>query len=169
MELWDIFDENRNPTGRLHERGKPLNPGDYHLVVHVWIQNSRGEYLISKRTPNKHFPNLWECTGGSALAGETSLQAALREVREELGIVLPPENGRLIRSDICREDFSDVWLFHHDADLKNVVLQEGETCGAKWAAKEDLLALRATGELVPVFDYLEWLFDQKASKDLPQE
>ena len=161
MELWDVLDENRNPTGRVHERGKPVKPGDYHLVVHVWIRNSRGEYLISKRTPNKPYPNLWECTGGSVLAGETSLQAALREVREELGITLLPENGRIIRSGIRRDDFFDVWLFQHDADIQSVVLQEGETCDAKWATKESLMKLWAEGELVPTLGYIDWLFEQQ--------
>ena len=49
IELWDILDENGNITGRLHERGKPMVEGDYHLVVHVWIMNHKGEFLISKR------------------------------------------------------------------------------------------------------------------------
>ncbi len=160
MEFWDVLDENRNPTGQVHERGKPVNPGEYHLVVHVWIQNSRGEYLISKRTPNKPYPNLWECTGGSVLAGETSLQAALREVQEELGIILPPENGRVIRSGIRRDDFFDVWLFHHEADIQSVVFQEGETCDAKWATKDDLMKLWEEGELVPTLGYIDWLFEQ---------
>ena len=41
-ELWDVYDENRNCTGRLHRRGDPLSEGEYHLVVYVWMLNSRG-------------------------------------------------------------------------------------------------------------------------------
>lgn len=88
-EIWDIYDENRNLTGKTIKRAEYINKikeNEYHLVVHIWIKNDNNEWLISKRTPNKHFPLLWECTGGSALAGEESLTAALREVKEELGI-----------------------------------------------------------------------------------
>ena len=43
-ELWDIYDEHRKKTGRLHRRGDDLAPGEYHLVVHIWIENSRGQF-----------------------------------------------------------------------------------------------------------------------------
>ena len=48
-ELWDILDENGNKTGCLHERGKPMRKGEYHLTVNVWIENDNGEYLIHGR------------------------------------------------------------------------------------------------------------------------
>ena len=85
-ELWDIYDENRQLTGRLQRRGDPMQEGDYHLSVHVWMQNSRGEFLITQRSPNKGYPLMWESTGGSALTGDDSLTAALREVEEETGL-----------------------------------------------------------------------------------
>jgi hypothetical protein len=44
-EFWDILEENGNATGRLHERGKPMRDGEYHLEVSVWIENENGEYL----------------------------------------------------------------------------------------------------------------------------
>jgi 8-oxo-dGTP pyrophosphatase MutT (NUDIX family) len=92
IELWDVLDENGNATSRFHERGKPMNKGEYHLEVSVWIENDNGEYLISQRSPNKTFPNMWECTGGSAVAGDGSLTTALKEAKEELGIILEPQN-----------------------------------------------------------------------------
>ncbi|MBR5797799.1 MAG: NUDIX domain-containing protein, partial [Clostridia bacterium] len=76
------MDENRRPTGRTHLRGVPLPTGDYHLVVLVLLQNDQGECLITRRAPNKGYPNMWEFTGGSALAGDDSLHAALREAKE---------------------------------------------------------------------------------------
>ena len=39
-ELWDIYDKDRNFTGRTHRRGDPLPSGDYHLTVHVWLQHT---------------------------------------------------------------------------------------------------------------------------------
>ena len=162
MELWDIYDCNRKKTGHTHERGKPMNAGDYHIVVHIWIQNSVGEFLITKRTPNKKYPNLWECTGGSAIIGDTSLDAALREVKEETGLTLDPKNGKVILSYRRDKmyDFCDVWLFRQDFDISEVVLQEGETCDAKWATEQEIRSMIGLEKFVPVFDYIEKVFNE---------
>ena len=100
-ELWDIYDSDRNPTGRVEPRGS-LVIGDYHLVVHIWLMNEKGEILVTQRAQNKPWGLFWETTGGSVLAGETSLQAAVREVRvgatKTIGeFVVAEELGRYIR------------------------------------------------------------------------
>lgn len=60
MELWDILDGEGNKTGKTIERGKRMGQDEYHLLVQVWIKNSNGEFLITKRSPNKKlFPNMW--------------------------------------------------------------------------------------------------------------
>ena len=80
MELWDLYDANRRKTGQDHVRGEVIPAGCYHLVVHVWIRNSAGQYLISQRSASrKSFPLMWETVGGSVLKGEDSLAAAVRE------------------------------------------------------------------------------------------
>ena len=63
-EKWDLYDVNRNKTGLTWIRGMAIPKGYYHLVVSVWIQNDCGEYLLSRRHPNKQYPLCWECTGG---------------------------------------------------------------------------------------------------------
>lgn len=153
-ELWDVYDENRGRTGRIHRRGDPLEPGEYHLVVHVWIRNGRGEYLLTKRSPNKGYPNMWESTGGSALAGDDSLTAALREVREETGLVLDSKNGQIIHSYSGADYHTDVWLFRQEYDLTDVMLQEGETCDKMAATTEMIASLSASGQFVP-YSYLQ--------------
>ena len=167
-ELWDILDCHGNPTGRLHERGRPMQEGDFHLVVHVWILNSKGEFLISKRTPNKPLPNMWECTGGSAVAGDDSLTTALKEVREEMGITLEPQNGQLFKQykhahevDVGAGAFVNIWLFRQDVDLSDVVLQPGETCDAMLAGKDKISRMIEDGTFCPreVFPYLDELFN----------
>lgn len=155
MELWDVYDRDRNLTGRFHERGKDMKPDDYHLVVQIWIENSKGEWLISKRSPEKWMAGKWEATGGSVVAGEDSFTGALREVREELGISLDPKKGRLVSStryDYPRwrnPGFIDLYVFRHDCPIESVVLQKGETCDAKWATAEEIHAMKASGELYP--------------------
>ena len=81
MELWDVYDEQRQPLGKTHVRGVPMAPGEYHLVVFVWVFDGRGRVLMTKRSPEKRsYPNKWEHTGGAAQAGESSLQAIQREL-----------------------------------------------------------------------------------------
>ncbi len=166
-ELWDIYDINRNKTGRTVERGKPMAQDEYHIVVNVWVKSSQGKWLISKRSPNKHYGNLWECTGGSAVSGEDSLLAALREAKEELGIKLNADNGYLFTTGVRQHrsfpDFLDVWVFKQDIDIASVIFQQGETCDVKWATSKEILEMEKAGEFIPltVFPYLEKLFESE--------
>lgn len=70
MEKWDLYTRNRELTGREQIRGEAIPEGFYHLVVHVWLKNKQGQYLISKRSADRPtYPLFWECTGGSVLSG----------------------------------------------------------------------------------------------------
>lgn len=158
-ELWDVYDEDRNLTGRLHRRGDPLKPGERHLVVHIWLRNVEGKFLLTKRAPTKGYPNMWECTGGSALAGDDSLTAAIREVLEETGLTVLAENGRCIYTYPIRNNFTDVWLFDTEALIEDVVLLEGETTDAKYATREEIMQMYQEGILVP-FPYIDHIFDR---------
>ena len=110
MEKWDLLDGDGRPLGQTLVRGDKLRPGQYHLVVHIWVEDSKGRLLIQKRAPHlKLMPDTWAVTGGSALAGEDSLTAAARELSEELGIEAAPSElkrlGRLRR----RNSLCDLW------------------------------------------------------------
>ncbi|MFP4462207.1 MAG: NUDIX hydrolase [Thermotogota bacterium] len=163
MELWDVLDENRNKTGRLVERENPdslLEPGEYHLVVFAFIRNRDGRFLISKRAPNKTFPNMWEITGGSAVTGDDSETAILREIKEELGIDVDPEKGRLLKSfkiDDDRSFFADIWYFEHDVDLSQVVCQPEEVTEAKLASKDEMMKMVNDGVFAMNWFVLECL------------
>lgn len=155
-ELWDVYDFQRQRTGRTIRRGERMAADEYHLVVQIWIHNSRGEWLISQRAQVKSHPLQWEPTGGSVLAGEDSLEGALREVREELGVVLNPARGTLFCS-ARREQFTwenpgflDVWVFEHDCDIRDVTLQTEETCAAMWATESEIQRMIAEGRFVPM-------------------
>lgn len=149
-EVWDVYDINRRALGKTHPRGIPLPKGEYHLIVLVMLQNDEGELLITRRAPNKGFPNMWEFTGGSALAGDDSLTSALREMREETGIELDPKNGRIVAQEQAWSDaFGDIWLFRQNFDLDSIVLQEGETTAAKTATRQEILRMIDEGEFMP--------------------
>ncbi len=100
MESWDLYTKYRKKTGKEHIRGEQIQEGYYHLVVHVWIQNKKGEYLISQRAANRPiFPLMWECVGNSVLKGKKVL-TGIREAKEEVGIVLEPSQGKKLFSKI---------------------------------------------------------------------
>ncbi len=103
MEKWDLYTKYREKSGKEQIRGEKIPNGFYHLVVHVWIRNCKGEYLISQRSVSRPtFPLMWECVGGSVLMGESSIDGALREVKEEVGLWIynpKPENSFLLKSE----------------------------------------------------------------------
>lgn len=64
-----------------------INDGIFHLVCDIIVRHADGDYLIMQRDARKHYGGMWEATtGGSALAGESPLQCAMRELFEETGI-----------------------------------------------------------------------------------
>ena len=87
MEVWDLYDVNRQKTGETCFRGCTLPDGRFHLVVNVCVFNDQGAMLIQQRQSSKvPYHDLWALSsGGSAIAGETSAMAASRELQEEIG------------------------------------------------------------------------------------
>ena len=149
MELWDILDENGNLTGRTIVRGQPLKEGEYRLVVHIWIRNSKGEYLIQKRSAQVNaWPNIWGVAGGSAIKGESSLTAALREVKEELGLSFEPEMLKGITRFKLKNVFSDLWLVCQEVSLEDVRMQEEEVSEVKYAGIDEILSMIKNNEFI---------------------
>lgn len=152
MELWDLYDENRLPLGRTHPRGEPVPKGAYHLAVIVVILNARGEVLLTRRAREKDAcPGWWENTGGSALAGETSREAIIRELREETGIAARPEAFTLLLREDCRTDAHfDIYALTWEGAPEDVRFQPGETDAARWVPLAEWEAVAGTqGTLCP--------------------
>jgi len=160
MELWNIYDQFRHMTDRIHERGKEMMPGDYHLVVHVWIVNDDGQYLIQRRQPWKiGFPNMWDCSAaGSAIMGDDSEQAAIREAKEEIGIELDMERAERLFTVKFPEGFDDIWLVRQNITMEELHLQEEEVVDARWASEEEIKEMVKNGEFIP-FTYFDLLFE----------
>ena len=97
-ELWDVYTADKQKTGRSHRRGEQLNVGEYHLVTNGIIFNLAGQVLLQQRSFHKMSrPGLWTAEiGGSALVGETSQQALVRELSEEMNICVPAHQLRFL-------------------------------------------------------------------------
>ena len=153
MELWDIYDKDKKPTGRTMERNNwCLRDDEYHLTVLGVIVKPDGRFLITKRVMTKAWaPGWWEVSGGAAMAGETSLEAVKREVKEETGLdVSNAEGGYLFtyhRENPGEGDnyFVDVYRFMVDFKDEDLCLQEAETDGYMLATAQEIKELSEKG------------------------
>lgn len=164
MELWDVYDINRNKIDKVIAKRGYLNKGEYHLVVHLCIFNSKGEMLIQQRQDfKKIFPGLWDLTcGGSAIKGETSQDAITRELQEELGIKIDFSNVRPKLTVNFDEGFDDIYLITKDVDLFKLKLQEEEVKNVKWASKEEIISMIKEGKFIHFYESLiTLLFDTR--------
>ena len=138
MEYNDIYDADRKLTGRLHRRGTHWRSGEYGLVVCVWVYDGRGKILLTRRAPGKSFAGTWENSGGAARAGETSIQAIARELREETGIRAESAEFELLTTTRDRNTFYDHYCLKRQVPLEDIVLQPGETDDVRWATFEEI-------------------------------
>ena len=165
MELWDVYDKYRHKTGRVHQRGIPMDEGDYHLVIHVWIVNSKGEFLIQRRQPwKKGWGGMWDCaTAGSAIKSDSSIDAVIRESKEEIGVDIDGENlERLFTVDFKR-GFDDIWIVKQDIDIKDLILQQEEVADARWATLDEIKEMIKNGEFI-AYSYIDRLYNMVESK-----
>jgi 8-oxo-dGTP pyrophosphatase MutT (NUDIX family) len=158
MEYWDLYDRNGNSLHKTQVRG-PTNKNEYHVVINVWIKNDDNKIILTKRHPDKPWPNKWECTGGALIAGEDSISGALREVKEEIGIDI--KNIRFIERTINDgySYFRDVYLCNENIKLEETKLQEGEVIDINWFTKEEVKELAKNGEIAEPLNYIAEYID----------
>lgn len=145
-EYFDLYTADRRKLGRKIQRGVPVPHGEYHIVVQIMSVNSKGEILLTQRVPQKTSGGRWECSGGCAVSGETSREAAVRELFEETGI-------RALTSEISLEwtlttdsMLRDFYMVHKDVGLDRLVLQSTEVCAAKWVSFDRLEEMVENGQ-----------------------
>lgn len=156
MELWDIYNVNKERTGRTMKRNDwNMQPGDYHLTVLGVIKRPDGRFLITRRVLTKAWaPGHWEVSGGAAMAGEDSIDAVRREIKEETGIDVTNAKGGYVfsyRRDNPEEKdnyFVDIYRFEMDVKDEDVKLQEEETLGFKFASLDEIKEIADRGEFL---------------------
>jgi 8-oxo-dGTP pyrophosphatase MutT (NUDIX family) len=160
MELWDAYDAEGNPLGFTLVRDRPIPDGVFHVVVEVITLTPAGLLLITLRHPDKPYGLKWETTGGSALAGEETRTAAVRELAEETGIRVRPENLVPVAAFAIHSDLMRTYAVIADIGPADIRLQEGETVGFEFVTPSEFAAMCAAGEVAePIArrlpDYLE--------------
>jgi len=165
MEKWDVYDINRIKTGKTAERGwDDFLPGEYRMVVHVCIFNSKNEMLIQQRQNFKAgWPNMWDITvGGHSIAGETSQQVVQRELFEELGYHVDFTDIRPYFTINFGMGFDDYYIVKADINIEELKLQKEEVQQVRWASKAEILAMIENNEFIPYYrSLIGLLFDMQ--------
>lgn len=143
MELRDLYDENKMVTGKTFVKGEQVPKGYYYLIVAIYIQNSKGDFLIQKRVKRKG--GKWATTAGHPKAGETSLEGLLTEVEEEIGIKLSKDMPILFETWNKNDQFFDIYYLKKDIDLKDIKIQE-EVEDVKWASIDEIKEMYKNNE-----------------------
>ena len=148
-ELWDAYNRDfEKVSGVTLVRGDKIPSGLFHLVCDIIVRHKDGEYLLMQRDFYKHFGGMWEATaGGSALKGESALECARRELKEETGIeeATLQEIGRVVREE--NQSLYVEYLCETDSDKSAIKLQKGETVAFKWVSAKELREMKKS-ELV---------------------
>jgi len=152
-EILDLYDRQGHPAGTLLRKAGqlPVAPeGTYWRVCDVWIVSSRGDILIQRRALTKpNAPGLWcESAGGAIQHGETREQGCAREVMEELGVKVNPDEGVLAFEYVGRTSIHDVWVFRRDIPREEMVLQPEEVIDARYVSPAELRAMVRSGEFI---------------------
>ena len=139
IELCDVVDKFRNRTGRIVTRGTELASDEFYLVVHVWIRDENNNYLIQQRALHLiSDPGVWATTVGYVLAGEESIECAIREVKEELGIQLLPAQLKCFDRHIFENRVEDVWVTEISIGTTGTLVPGPEVADWKWISKFEL-------------------------------
>jgi 8-oxo-dGTP pyrophosphatase MutT (NUDIX family) len=149
LELFDVLDEQGHRTGMIQERGVCHREGDPHASVHMWVMrevDGRREVLLQKRSLNKDSnPGCYDISSaGHMSSGEEALPCAVREIGEELGLRIAPEDleyvgifhgcfdSEFYGRPFHDREFSYVYLLHRDVEEEELHLQESEVESVRW-------------------------------------
>lgn len=139
MELLDIYDNNGNPTGKVIERGNKnikLESNEHIAVAVIYIENSKGEFLIQKTSKEKG--GEYSSTGGHIISGDTPLEAIKREVKEELGISIDNESIQELGYLLYDAPLRYMFYLKKDIDLKEIIIQESEVEFVKYMTIDEI-------------------------------
>jgi len=145
-ERFDVVTSDRRFLGKTSERGATLEDGEYHIVVMAVMINPEGKILITKRSKKKIGPGKWECTAGSVVAGESSKDAMVREIQEEIGIEVEILADAPSAHYLEKDAIFDIWEVPITRKVEDLVLQAEEVDEARYAEIEEIESMIAAGD-----------------------
>ena len=148
VEYFDVLTSDRKPTGRKLLRGTPLGENDYRNCAEIWVFAPDGRLMVTRRHQDKSdYPLYWECTAGLVRAGETTLQAILREASEEIGVKFRESDIKLLLTKLTHRNFVDIYTAV--TDQKEFILQPDEVIDYRFVTKDELIKMNEDGIFVP--------------------
>ena len=139
-EYTDLYDENKNLTDKklFREKGTKLEvpKGYYNIVVLAFIKNKEGKYLIQKTSKNKK--GVYATTGGHVKSGESSLDAIINEINEELGVKINRKECKLFKTYKYDTAFKDVFYIEKDIDLNKVKYSTYEVESVEYMSVDEI-------------------------------
>lgn len=147
-ELMDIYDANKNLTGRtIYRKGRNiLNEDEYVITSHCFIINSSGQILLTQRSLNTDRGGKWEDTHGGVRAKETSIEGIIRELKEEIGINVTQSELKLVKTIKKKNVFRDVYILKRDIPLEDFVLDKNEVMDCKYVTIDEFKEMIEKGE-----------------------
>lgn len=141
-EIWDVYDENGNMTGKTMKRGEP-KAGEYMLCAHIYLYTPDRRFLIQKRSMTKEsHPGEWDITCGAILSGEESLEGAKRETLEEVGIDISDAKIHFVERVKKKKSFADIYFVEKEFAIEDCILQEDEVDEVRLVDSDELLDLQ---------------------------
>lgn len=138
-EWWDLCDAEGVLIGGTFRRGgKGVPAGLFHVVATVCVERDDGALLLTQRAAGKEFAFDWEFPGGSALAGESSRDAAGRELWEESSVAVVPSALILVGRVIEASALVDVYVARIPSEVE-LILEPSEVMAAQWVAPEEVM------------------------------
>ncbi|WP_400079006.1 NUDIX domain-containing protein [Winogradskyella sp. R77965] len=135
-EYIDIVNSSGEPTGKTALKSEAHKNGWYHNTIHLWLYTSKGEILLQQRSHKKEIhPLLWDVSAAGHIdAGESFINAALRETKEEVGLTLKAENVQKIGTflhetnygTIQDNEFHQVYIAELKIELNQLIPQPQE-------------------------------------------
>jgi len=137
-ECFDLLNSKGEKIGIQKERSLVHRDGDWHRAVHIWIYRPDGQILLQRRCKTKDsFPNMLDIScAGHLVAGDDSLTGALRELEEELGLLVSPESLRFVTTLKGESERREGWYNREFADV--YFLQTKKSAGEMHFQKEEI-------------------------------